>query len=169
MINSFSRFFNGLAIQPFGLSAPVSTSWPSANLALYMPFALPFPYPVRRLFAGNGSAAGGNISLGIYSSDGQGIYVSGGVASSGNDQLQYVTPATEFILSPGRYFFGMSRDSNTTNRTASGGISSQHVAKIMGMLQQATAYPLPSAATFAVISGITAWPFVGITRTASGF
>jgi len=151
-----------------GYGNPASAAWPSANLALYWPFSVPFHYVVKRLFWTNGSAAGGNWSIGLYYWNGTGIYASGSTAGSGNSQLQYVTPGTEILLEPNvQYMLGLSHSAATANQ-AFGNLVSVAAEKQSGVYQEASAVPLPTDATYAAVSNTGVY-LAGITRTASGF
>jgi hypothetical protein len=113
MLNSYSSYFgaggDGPISQQGGLSAPASASWGTANLARILPFQLPFPYLVVRLFWWNGSALG-NADIGIYSLAGGKIYSSGSTVQSGGPAPQFVTPSTSILLPPGSYFLALAND-----------------------------------------------------------
>jgi len=80
----------------------------TANLAVYVPFSIPWPYPVKRVFWYNGSVvASAHCDFGIYSPQGGLIYRTGGsVVQSGASAPQYTTPSPNFILDPGDYYMG---------------------------------------------------------------
>lgn len=145
-----------------------SVSWGTANMARYYPFKLPWPYEVKRVFWGNGTA-NGNMDFGIYSIDGERIYSTGSTAQSGagTSTLQYVTPGTSFTLAAGSYIFGINND-GTTNR-GWGLTTIVNSVKMGGVYQQALgAVTLPASATFAsAAAGMLA--LCGITRTSTGF
>lgn len=149
---------------------PASSTWPVANTAFYIPIWLPWPYPVKRVFWVNGSSvASTNMDLGIYTAAGTRIYSTGSTAASGASATQYVTPSPDFILAPGRYYFALSDSSTTANR---GGQASTAptVARIRlaGLLQEASALPLPANMTPAAVANAYL-PLFGVTRLASGF
>lgn len=170
-INSWSYFsavfeYVGSAGTP---TYAASITWPSANMAVYIPFWLPWPYTVRRVFWMNGSSVTTvNVDFGIYNADGTLIYSTGSTARSGASALQYVAP-TAFVLSPGSYYFGYSCSSTTTNRGGSGALPalSGHFA-MAGIQQEASALPLPATMTPATVAN-PVLPLCGITQTASGF
>lgn len=144
-----------------------SQAWRNANEAIYIPFYLPWPYPVNRVFWGNGSVvASSNWDFGVYTQDGTRIYSTTSTAASGASVLQYVSP-TPFILAPGRYYMALVNN-GTTNRSWGNAASSAALLRIGGVLQQASALPLPATATFA-LNTATVYPLFGFTRTASGF
>ena len=135
-----------------------------------MPFWLPWPYPVNRVFWLNGSSVTSvNVDVGIYTADGTQIYHTGSVARSGTTASQYVTPSPTFVLTPGRYYFGYSCDSVTANR---GGYANASVTatrlRLYGMLQQASVLPLPATMTGVAVTSAF-FPLCGITRTTTGF
>lgn len=143
----------------------VSTSWTATSRVLIMPFWLPWPYPVRRVFWGNGATLTANKDFGIYTFDGGKIYTTGSVAEAGASALQYVTP-TEFTLYPGRYYMAISCNAASTAGHAWAFAPSGFAMTQGGMLNMATTFPLPVTLTFATSSG-TIVPLFGFTRYAS--
>jgi hypothetical protein len=152
---------NGAAI-----SAPASAAWPSANLAMYIPFTIPFPYTVSRLFWCNGSSAAANMDVGLYSLGGARICSTGSVAQVTTNVIQYAAPTATCVLTPGTYYLGVAC-SGTTNALfmATTTAIQNRMAEVM---QEASAIPLPSPATFASMAN-TNFPLAGFTRLASGF
>lgn len=168
-IPSYSaRFGIGASLRMLNQGGAVaSAAWPAANRAIYVPIALAAPYRVQRVWWINGATANGNVDCGIYRATDAGgdlLASTGAVAQSGTDVPQYASLA--LLLGPGEYYLGLSLSSGTgtTHRIA----ASIPVSRICGMLQQATAHPLPSSITPAVVA--TAYlPAFGLTSTASGF
>lgn len=137
-----------------------STAWGTANLAIYVPIWIPFRYPVRNLFVYNFATLGGNHDVGIYNKDGVKYLSSGSVAQAGASALQFM--AVNIILEPGQYFLAMSSNSTTATYAAAVNGTAPHL-RYLGLLQQATAFPLPANATFALISTLRV-PLIGLTR-----
>lgn len=142
-----------------------STNWGTANLGVFVPVYIPFPYPVNRVCWGNAGVVSGNVDFGIYGPDGGRIYSTGAIVQSGTNTVQYVSLSSTLLLSPGFYYFALSCSSSTARIlvwTDSG------ESEYAGFLQQASAHPLPSIATFAGPSSalLGLW---GVTRTTSGF
>ncbi len=171
-IHTYSRWMSGAEYKIIGASNVVGAYAWAANTAVYMPMCIPWPYPVRRLFWINGSTASSNVDIGIYREDGSKVYSKGSTAQSGASVVQYVTPATPFVLPPGRYFLAWNCDGTTARafgiQLASAGGQSQ--AKTLGFLSQAVgAITLPSPATFAAFPATIGAVVAGITRLSSGF
>jgi hypothetical protein len=167
-IHSFMRFCNILAAKNIGnIGVPASGAWGTANTAIYIPVRIPWPYVVRRMFWVNGSAAGGNCDIGLYSIGGGKIYTAGSTAGSGNTAPQYVTPGTEILLSPGVYFIAFAADNTTANRLTLSALTAAS-GRPVGYYQQASAFALPSPASFAAYNAVGI-PLVGITNSSSGF
>lgn len=147
---------------------PVAFTW-TANTAVYIPMTLPWPYPVNRVFWVNGSnVASANADFGIYTPNGNQIYHTGSTALSGASVPQFVTPSTPFILDAGNYYFAYACD-GTTSKTLSVALATAQFGSMCGIFSQATAFPLPSSATFAALGATLGVPLCGITRTPSGF
>jgi hypothetical protein len=170
MITTFTLFSAGVTLRStFGAGNPNGTTWVTANTAVYVPLWLPYHYPVRRLFFQTGGTQAGNTDIGIYSWAGAAIFTAGSTANSTTNAPQYITPATPFVLTAGKYYLSMNH-SQTASATVYGQQSyTANAGRLGGLYQQAVgATALPSSATFAQWSG-TLLPLFGITRTASGF
>ncbi|MCH8745139.1 MAG: hypothetical protein IIB31_05770, partial [Chloroflexi bacterium] len=50
-----------------------SGAWPTANVAVYMPFTVHDDFPVKQLRFANGSTVSGNVDIGVYDSDADGL------------------------------------------------------------------------------------------------
>jgi len=149
--------------------ALASATWPVANTAFYMPLIVPWPYPVRRMFWLNGSSVTStNMDVGIYTDSGTRLFSSGSTAESGASLLQYVTLGTELILTPGRYYLALACSSTTANRGGTGVAGTVARNRQVGVLQEASALPLPATMTGAQVANAFL-PFMGVTRMASGF
>jgi hypothetical protein len=148
---------------------------PVTTTAVYIPIVLPWPYPVNRVWWINGSTTTStNVDFGIYGNGGGQIYHTGSTAQGTASTVQYVTPATTFILSPGQYYFALAFSGATmTSRgfgTATGAGAMATGAIFAGFLNQTSAFALPASATFARYSSASVGiPVCGITRTPSGF
>ena len=164
-LNTWSQAFNGLAIRGVAVAgAAASLTW-TANVAVYVPFFLPWPYPVARAFWCNGSSAIANCDIGIYSIGGAQIWHSGSTAQVSGNNLQFVSAGV--LLSPGPYLLGLSC-SGTTNAINGNTVITTDFGRLMGYYQQASAFPLPASTTFAAYAGV-GLPLMGITTKASGF
>lgn len=153
-----------------GSQTPVSIAWPVADTAFYLPVWIPFPYPVERVFWINGSSTTSvNMDFGIYNADGTRIYSTGSTAEGTVSVPQYTTPATDILLSPGRYYFALACSSVTANRGGQGSLAGTTARlRLAGVLQQATALPLPATMTPAAVANVC-MPICGVTRTTTGF
>jgi hypothetical protein len=141
-----------------------------ANVGVWCPISLPFSYPVRRVFWGNGSTlTTSNAEFAIYNGNGVRIYTTGSVAMSGAGAPQYVDP-TDFLLPGGRYFFAFTCD-NTTNRVRGATAITTIAARQAGIFQKASVAPgsLPATMVGGLAAAQAIYPLCGITRTPSGF
>lgn len=140
-----------------------SLAWGTANLAVHVPFYLPFRYPVRNLFVFNFATANGNTDIGIYNKDLVLIASSGATAQSGTSTMQFF--AKDIILEPGQYYMALSSSSTTaTFACMQSGTATRH--RYLGITQQGTAHPLPASATPASIASARV-PAMGITYLTS--
>lgn len=159
-----SRHFAGF--DDFAASGTVaSTVWTGgANLAMYVPFKLSTPFPVRRIFLVNGSAVNGNIDLGVYSMFGSRVFSTGSVAQAGSSLPQFVS--VDRLLRPGSYYMAMAISSATARVEAVTTTAAR--ARMIGMLEEVV-FPLPAVMTPASFATLLQYPLMGLTQTASGF
>lgn len=131
------------------LGSSNSVAWPATNDAIFVPFTLSCPILVKRLFAGNGNVASGNMDVGIYTYSGAKIISAGSVAQSGTVTLQFFDIADTY-LSPEIYYMGMAinNTSATVRRCNITVIRERHY----GVVKMASAFPLPATAVFATMT-----------------
>lgn len=132
------------------VSSLVSAVYPSANLAIYVPFSVMTPVLARQLFWYNGATASGNVDVGIYDAKKRKIVSSGSTAQAGVNAMQ-VVDITDTWIGAGLFFIAIAMDNvtGTLFAAASGNVLWQNV---FGNYQQASAFALPSTATFATPS-----------------
>jgi hypothetical protein len=146
--------------------AAASMAW-TANLAVFMPMSIPFPYPVRRVWWFNGSAATTNVDFGIYNMDGVKVLSTGSTVASGVSTAQFVD-VTDFLLGPGRYYFAWAAD-GTTNDAFGWTAYTTVFLRLAGVLQQSTAFPLPATMASAGAASAALLPLCGISRSTENF
>lgn len=149
---------------------PASRSW-TAKLINYMPFSIPFAFPVSRFVWLNGSTLGtAKADVGIYSKGGVLLANTGLTTLTGASALQYATPTGgTFVLSPGMYYYAYGADSALSLVNAWGGTAA--LCKFMGMLQETISgtFALPATMTPATFNNAWGPISMGVTRKASGF
>ncbi len=126
-----------------------SAVYPSANQAQYVPFVVEHTVTAYQMGVYNGTVVSGNISLGLYNQHGTRLVVSANTAQAGTSAPQKVD-ITDTVLTPGTYYMALSCDNVTATffrNTQAFQLSIAH-----GLKVQATAYPLPATATFALPS-----------------
>ena len=140
---------NSVGIYGAGTSS-ASGGWPQSNRAIFVPFRLTSPFSVSTMWWENGATATGNVDIGIYTEDGTRLVSSGSTAQTGTNTTQSVTVTTT-QLGPGLFYLALalSSSSGTIFRNTGGGIQNQ---RVMGLAQQASAFPLPATATLAVMT-----------------
>lgn len=163
-----SGYTNTDELRAIALASGSALTW-VANLAVYVPFSIPFWFPVRRVWWYNGSTiTTSNADVGVFSLDGEKLVSAGSTALAGASAIQYVTPASEVWLPPDAYYFGYV-GSGTTARTQ--GTSTYTAANLRGagVLQEAVgSSTLPSRMTPTAIANAL-FPYCGMSQTASGF
>ncbi len=139
---------------------PQDAAWPSANLAIYVPFYLRAPMVLGSIWIMNGATVSGNQDLGIYTESGTNIISSGSVASAGTSAPQRFVLTTPIALNRGRYWLAAAKNDGTGTHFA-WNTASTFVSRMLGCAQQATAFALPATATFAT-TGQIYLPLIGI-------
>jgi hypothetical protein len=132
-----------------GLNGFSSATWPTASLAIYYPFSVTQNVTFSTLFCLNGTVVSGNVDVGVYTQDGRKIVSSGSTVQAGTSTLQVFTVAAT-TLGPGTYYMALALD-NTTATIFRGIVGQVLRTRFTGMMQQATAFPLPTTATPAII------------------
>lgn len=138
-----------------------SASWPAANRAIYLPFALDGPMPATGFRIANGTAAvAGSWDVGIYSADGRRLASTGTVAQTGVDAVQTITLGSPILLGRGNFWLAiMETSASASIYRVNAGAANDWL--MWGALQEATGGSLPATATFA--SNTTAFlPYVSI-------
>ncbi len=128
-----------------------SATWPSANLAIGYPFMLTEPRTVLQMWVFNGSAVSGNVDAGIYTAAGAKLVSKGSTAQATTSDLQLLD-VTDTLLPANQILYAWMALDNTTGTTTrlAGGVSLAQTGGT-GVMQMATAFPLPSTITGAAI------------------
>lgn len=143
----------------FNTTTIQSRTWTTANLACYYPFYLPSYSVVLKLWWVNGGTATGNVDCGVYTEGGTRIVSTGSTGQSGASAIQEVN-ITDTTLAPGRYYMALACSSASS--TIRSGLPNTNQCRSMGVLEQATAFALPSTATFAQVSASRNMPLAGL-------
>lgn len=134
--------------------------WPSANLAVYIPFTIGYPTTFVKATWFNGATVGTNhVDVGIYDSQGNRLVNTGSTLTSGASQIQSAS-ITPTKLEQGSYFLAMSMDGTTD--TVFRSATPAAIISAWGLMNQATAFPLPTTASFSAPS-FAQIPYFGIT------
>lgn len=169
LISTISKYGCGAESRLIGsASTPVATTW-IANMVAYIPFSLPFPYPLKRFFWLNGSTnTTTNVDMGIYTRGGQKLASTGTTVMGTVSILQFAAPTATMILAPGMYYLAWTCDNTTSRANCQAATAVQ--GKLIGLVQETTGgFGLPATMTPVTWANAFGSPFCGITRTASGF
>jgi len=154
---------NVFEIVRLGAVWSTTTAWPTANKAVFVPYAVSAPILITRLGWTNGGTVSGNADVGIYDSTGKRIVSAGTTAQAGTNTIQIVD-TTDVTLLPGLYYLAAALDNGTGMfHTANLSVT---MGRAVGVYEMATAFPLPATATFATYS-IAAVPKMIATRAAT--
>lgn len=137
-------------------------TWPAANRAIFVPIVVHSAFTVAQLFCANGGAVSGNVDVGLYDTGGNRIVSSGSTAHAGTGTLQFFN-VTDTPISAGVYYMAMVLDS--TSGAIAGCVPAIGITQAFGVLSMASAFPLPTTATFATVAN-TLVPQLGLTSRA---
>jgi hypothetical protein len=138
----------------------VSSTYPSANLAIAVPFQTARALQIRKMFWANGTTAGTNsVDVGVYSLNGSRLVSGGGTLSVGANALQEVD-VTDTMLQPGSYYMAYAQNGVVMTPIMQSLASAANV-RACGIVQMATAYVLPTTLTFAAATTVLI-PFFGL-------
>jgi hypothetical protein len=142
------------------LNSPLaSTAWPAANRAIFIPFRISQALVPVNAFHLNGATASGSIDVGIYSADGTRLCSTGSTVQAGTNAVQTIA-LTSPTLQPGLYYLAMAASATTVTSVAC--TTNVNVLRILGMAQMATAFALPTTATYVALAS-SFLPSVGVT------
>lgn len=138
---------------------PSNGAWPSANLAIYVPLRVPRRVVVRKLWFASGTTGTGNVDMALYDAAGVAV-VSATNAAKASELTEQVFDVTDTTVGPGLYFIALSSDSSTD--TFLRWAPAAPLPAAYGVLTEASAYPLPSTATFALNQTLAFIPCMGL-------
>jgi len=156
-LESISAYLSGALTTFTGLG---SSTYPTANLALFIPFVLSMPVTAVKMFAYNGATVSGNIDLGLYDTTGIRLVSIGSTAQAGTGATQEFN-ITDTNIGPGRFYLAVAMN-NTTGTLYRGTMTNAAILQSTGMSQMATAFPLPATATLAAVS-VNYVPLIALT------
>lgn len=145
MMGTFSPHSVGVSLAAMRI-AVANITWPSANVAIFVPFVTVEPVVITKLWWMNNAVAVTNIDLGIYDEAGTRLVSTGSTAWSTAQSAQSVDIA-DTRLDRGRYYWAMATD-GTAASAFSGVAPAAGLCQALGIVRQTSAFPLPSTATF---------------------
>lgn len=168
-INTFSLESLGPALTAQGMSfgALGSAVYPSANLAILIPFVLAVPVTVKKLFSANGTVVSGNVDIGIYTSEGGASPVLTKIASMGSTAQAGTNSPQEFDITdtqlpPGAYYLAIVLDNITGTLQRANTVTAQRAA-LCGVRFKTSAFPLPATITAPDDAQVAYVPLIGLT------
>lgn len=143
-------------------SGTTAATWPTASMAIYVPIKVRRPVIVKKLAISNGATASGEVDLGIYNTAGTRLVSVGGSSQLGTSTEQ-VFDVTDTTLQPGIYYLAAVLDN--TLGTVVADADAAPLCASYGVLTEASAYPLPATATFAISHTLAFYPSVAALLT----
>jgi hypothetical protein len=129
-------------------AAPITSTWPSASLAIGYPFVVYNPIIITKLFVENGANVAGNWDVGIY---GQGLsQITNMTAAMVGATAIQAFDITDVTLNPGIYYLFAAQN----NIAASAGriVPAINMCAVNGAISVAAGFPLPATITASRIS-----------------
>jgi len=140
---------------------PASATWPTANLAIFVPFMLYEQFIAVKMAIYNGAAvATDNADAGIYLPNGTKVVSSGSLATAGANAIQELD-ITDTTLAPGLYYMALAL-AGITGAIFATAPSFEHC-RSSGIFTMAAAFPLPATATFAGMT-VSYLPLFGVSQ-----
>lgn len=142
------------------LTACTSAAYVASNRAILIPCQVGKRTVFKRLFCLNGGTVSGNVDVGVYDERFTRRASAGSTAQAGTNAVQYFDVA-DFVLGPGRYYLAVALDNATGTlfRNASPNVTQL---RLLGMAQQASAFPLPNPIVLAAFATVYI-PVIGMT------
>lgn len=161
LIHTLSQECLGFVSALMGAGASASTVWPVANTACFVPLNIGRSILVNKLWVVAGAIGSDHVDMGLYKEDGTRLVSSGDTAAASVNTGQEFDITDTLLRGPGRYYIALACN-GTTFAPFRANIASAPIINAMGMVQQATAFALPSPATFAINTSFTTIPLFGI-------
>lgn len=152
------------------ITTGTDTTWPSANLALYVPIRIPEEVTIKRLLWRTGAASSGNYDIGLYDSDTEGepdsrLASLGSTAFPGSD-TEVASNIADQTVGPGLFYMALAVDNTTARVRFAASLNVQaELLHRLGLWSQSSAFPLPATAT-PVVSTSGLYPMISAVRDA---
>lgn len=147
-----------------GFTMTSAAIWFAANTANFIPFRIGYVYTAATMFWINGATVGTNsVDVGIYDPNGNRLVSSGSTTTSGASSIQSVSISST-TLQPGLYYLAMVMNGTTDNVIMNSMVPGAERAN--GVYQMASAFALPSTATFTGFVTASKLPFIGVSSKA---
>lgn len=141
----------GVELTGMGMN-PTVNAFPNASEAIFIPFRIYQPTTVTKAFVINGASAAGAAEIGIYDAEGVMVVTSSGASVGAANALREY----EFVdtnLAPGNYYMGMVVSETATSSLFRGTSTiGATMPRMLGVVVQSAASPLPATATFVAAS-----------------
>jgi hypothetical protein len=138
----------GVGLYTTGQGVVASQNFVTASLAVFVPFYVPEPVTITKLFWSNGAAVAGNLDAGIYNEAGTRI-VSTGTTAQATINVVQSADVTDTGLARGVYYLAFASDTSGVTQKVMAVLPAAGIAQSLGLLQMAAAFVLPATATFA--------------------
>ncbi len=163
VIHTWTEYFPLGRAAAHGLSpAPASGTWVVSDRALYIPFSLPWDYPVRRLMWANGTVLTGNGCASILDEAGRLLVTTGAIARTPASSPQWTSVTTTWLMADTPYWLGVAAGTTTNALQLSTAVTAI-MARMMGIKEQTASNPIPATATFNVPAS-AGYPLAGFSR-----
>lgn len=138
------------------------TGWPVANKALFFPIDILEPFLIAKAFTVFGATPTGNFDWGWYDAAGNRLASTGSIAVTATTDLQAAALAYNVLPSQDAAYLAAACDSASTLLYRTNSFSAIEMAAV-GVREMASAFPLPSTATFADMTHAYL-PVIGISK-----
>lgn len=146
-------------LPPQNVVSSTGGAWPVAETAIYVPLAVRSPSIVKKIWFAGASTGTGNYDIGLYDAAGVKLLAKGSTAKT-TAGVEVVWDCTDTFILPGVYYFALVSDSATDTFLRLQPTAPLPVA--LGIWTEASAFPLPATATFAIDQTLAYMPVGGL-------
>lgn len=134
---------------------PAGQNYVAANVVVFVPFWVPEPTVITKLFWANGNAVAGNLDVGVYD-EGQNLLVSAGSTAQATISVLQVIDVTDTVVARGRYYLAIVSDTSDATQKLHAVLPAAGIPQSFGLLEQASVtLPLSTGASPATFAKYT--------------
>lgn len=145
----------GVSLTTTATALPSVNNWIAVGVAVFVPFWVPEPITVTKMFWANGSAVAGNIDAGIYDTAGT-LLTSIGTTPQATISVTQTVDVADVTLARDTYYMAMVSDTSGVTQKVLASLPVAGILQSFGLLEQAgITLPLSTGASPATFAKYT--------------